>query len=139
MGILDKLFKAGSGKSDFKWDDFLPKEEGKPSIVILSSSCCNPLAIPGDEKLKKNVTEALTNSGIDTEIHLLTITSAQAHMGSLPDQHKDIGVKLMGLFQTKGIGAFPALLINGELVFYGGVPEVEQIQEKLGSMVEKRG
>jgi len=129
MKILDKLF--GSKKADIVTDQLLSIEEGKPSIVILSASCCNPLAIPGDNKLKKNVTEALTNLGMDIEVHLLTITSAQSHMNSLPAQYKGLGTKLMGLFQSKGIGAFPALIINGEIAFYGGIPQVEQIQKKL--------
>jgi len=129
MKLLDKLF--GSHKTDMPMAELLTGVEGKPSIVILSASCCNPLAIPGDEKLKKNVTEALSNLGIDAEIHLLTITSAQASMGSLPAQFKELGNKLMGLFQSRGIGAFPALIINGELALYGGVPEVQLIQEKL--------
>lgn len=135
MKILEKLFGGGAKKTDVALEELLSREEGKPSIVILSASCCNPLAIPGDNKLKKNVTGALTNLGIDLEVHLVTITSAQSHMNSLPAQHKELGNKLMGLFQSKGIGAFPALIINGKIAFYGGVPQVEQIQEKLAHLL----
>ena len=135
MKILDKLF--GGPKADIDFDELFAVAEDKPSIVILSSSCCNPLAIPGDTKLKEHVTAALSNLDINTEIHTLTITNAQAHMSSLPEQHKELGTKLMGLFQSKGIGAFPALLINGDLVFYGGIPEVEQIEEKLAAILAR--
>jgi hypothetical protein len=134
MKLLEKLFGCGSKKDDIALDELLSGKEGKPSIVILTASCCNPLAIPGDNKIKNNIAGALTNLGIDTEIHLFTITSAQSSLNSLPDQHKELGNKVMGLFQSKGLGAFPALIINGELVFYGGIPEVEQIQEKLASL-----
>ena len=132
MKFLEKLFGAGGQKGP-SMEEMFVSEEGKPSVIILSSSCCNPLAGPGDEKLNNNITEALANLGMETEIHLLSITKAQAQMGSLPEQHKDLGSKVMGLFQSKGIAAFPALLINGELIFYGGIPETEQIQEKLAA------
>ena len=136
MKILEKLFGLGSPKVDIPLDELLSGKEGKPAIVILSASCCNPLAIPGDKKIKNNIAGALANLGIETEVHLFTITSAQSSLNSLPAQHKELGNKVMGLFQSKGLGAFPALIINGDLVFYGGIPEVEQIQNKLASLIQ---
>ena len=38
---------------------------------------------------------------------------------------------VVGLFQAKGLSIFPLLIINGRVAFYGGVPPIAQIEERL--------
>jgi hypothetical protein len=38
---------------------------------------------------------------------------------------------LATLFQTQGLAAFPLLIVDGRIAFYGGVPSTETIELKL--------
>jgi hypothetical protein len=111
------------------------------NIGILSARCCNPAAVAMDEELIQNVKEAMGKTSTELEINFETITTAQKSLrslaGKLNDSQNTLVDKITSLFQVKGLSMFPVLLINGELAFYGGVPTIEMIQEKLVAMEKK--
>lgn len=134
----------------FSWFTGKKSEAGKRlvemlspgSVVILSAKCCNPMAGPADEALTAKLKAACAETGVDAQIiRVETVTEAQS---ALPSVAKELDArqlaltqKLTTLFMTQGLGVFPMLIIDGEMAFYGGVPEVAQIREKLQAMQAK--
>jgi hypothetical protein len=124
-----------------KWPFSGPSESKIPVILspgkigYLSASCCNPAAVPGDEELASNVKQALDQLGLELELHKETLTHAQASLpstvGSLDEQQKGVVNKVMTLFSTRGLEAFPMLFIDGDLAFYGGTPTIDQLTERM--------
>ena len=107
----------------------------KNNIGILSAACCDSTAGPKDEALKASVRQAMENTGDRRAVVVETITSAQQHMRSLEAQ-ADLGQKLLiqnvvTLFQANGLSIFPLLIINGRVAFYGGVPTIALIEQRL--------
>lgn len=107
----------------------------KHNIGILSAACCDSTAGPKDEALQDSLREAMERTGDSRAVVVETITSAQRHMRALEAQ-ADLGQKLLiqnvvTLFQAKGLSIFPLLIINGRVAFYGGVPPIAQIEERL--------
>lgn len=131
--MLDWLFGSGS---DSKVQQLL----APGNIGYLSASCCNPMAAPLDDQLEANVRQALANLQLNVEIHKETLTGAQSSMRSAMSQMNlkqgKVGAKVMSLFSTRGLSAFPCLFVSGELAFYGGVPTTEAIQEYLTAHLE---
>jgi hypothetical protein len=107
----------------------------KNNIGILSAACCDSTAGPKDEALKASVRQAMERTGDRRAVVVETITSAQQHMRSLEAQ-ADLGQKLLiqnvvTLFQANGLSIFPLLIINGRVAFYGGVPTIALIEQRL--------
>ena len=107
----------------------------KNNIGILSAACCDSSAGPKDEALRDSLREAMERTGDRRTVVVETITSAQRHMRALEAQ-ANLGQKLLiqnvvTLFQAKGLSIFPLLIINGRVAFYGGVPPIAQIEERL--------
>jgi len=107
----------------------------KNNIGILSAACCDSTAGPKDEGLKDNLRQAMARTGDHRAVVVETITSAQQHMRALEAQ-ADLGQKLLiqnvvTLFQANGLSIFPLLIINGRIAFYGGVPTLALIEQRL--------
>jgi hypothetical protein len=107
----------------------------KNNIGILSAACCDTTAGPKDEALKASVRQAMERTGDCRAVVVETITSAQQHMRALEAQ-ADLGQKLLiqnvvTLFQANGLSIFPLLIINGRVAFYGGVPTLDLIEQRL--------
>jgi hypothetical protein len=104
-------------------------------VGYLSASCCNPAAGPVDEQLVTNLKQAMANLGLDLTIYKETLTGAQAGMRSammhLSLKQGKVVTKVMGLFNSKGMTAFPMLFVDGDVAFYGGVPSTAEIEEYL--------
>jgi hypothetical protein len=125
----------------FKWllggetDSKIPKILGRDNVGYLSASCCHPAAAASDEQLLRNVKEAMAELGVEREIHVETLTGAQAGMrsilGHLDLRQSGVVTKVMSLFSTKGLSAFPILFVNGEIAFYGGIPTKAEIVEHM--------
>lgn len=102
-------------------------------IGYLSASCCNPSAAVADQQLVDNVQQALNNLQLPLELQKETLTGAQASMrsamGQLSLKQSAVAAKIMSLFSTRGLSAFPCLFIDGELAFYGGIPTVQEIED----------
>lgn len=107
----------------------------KNNVGILSAACCDSTAGPKDEDLKQNLLKAMEQAGDQRAVIVETITSAQQHMRTLESQadasQKQLIQNVVALFQANGLSIFPLLIVNGRVAYYGGVPSVEMIQEKL--------
>jgi hypothetical protein len=105
------------------------------NVGVLSAACCDSTAGPKDERLKKNLLDAMEKSGDNRAVIVETITSAQKHMRALASQadpnQKRLIESVITLFNANGLGIFPLLIINGRVAYYGGVPSAEMIQESL--------
>lgn len=108
------------------------------SVGVLSAQCCNPAAVTKDEQLLANLNQALANTRIDAPVHFETISAAQKSLrklsGQLDNRQQALVNQLMGLFQTKGLGMFPVVIVDGELVSCGSVPSAEAMAEKLSTL-----
>ena len=101
-------------------------------VVILSDVCCAPNRSASDESVEKNVYEALKQLNSSAEIR--TVCSTAALKGyALPQQQGEINT----LFQRYGVKFVPAILVNGEFVFMGNVPSVDQIKAKIEQMISQ--
>jgi len=107
----------------------------KNNVGILSAACCDSTAGPKDEGLKQNLLKAMEQASDPRAVIVETITNAQQHMRTLEAQadagQKQLIQNVVALFQANGLSIFPLLIVNGRVAFYGGVPSVEMIQEKL--------
>lgn len=105
------------------------------AIGYLSASCCNPAAVGADVQLVDNLRQAMEKLGLQQDVHMETLTGAQAGMRStlprLSLQQGKVVTKVMTLFSTKGMNAFPILFVNGDVAFYGGVPTADEIEAYL--------
>jgi len=107
----------------------------KNNIGILSAACCDSTAGAKDEALQESLREAMARTGDRRAVVVETITAAQQHMRALQAQ-ADLGQKLLiqnvvTLFQANGLSIFPLLIINGRIAFYGGVPTIAHIEQRL--------
>lgn len=107
----------------------------RKNIGILSAACCDSTAGPKDEALKDSLRQAMERTGDGRAVVVSTITSAQQHMRALEAQ-ADLGQKLLiqnvtTLFHAHGLSIFPLLIINGRVAFYGGVPPIGDIEQRL--------
>ncbi len=92
-------------------------------ISILSVSCCNPAMRSEDQTYLAKVQEALAQSDVEAMVSIVTISEAFYSIG------KDKVSALMPLWKKYGAALMPALLIDDELVLYGGIPTKEKIIE----------
>lgn len=107
----------------------------KNNVGVLSAACCDSTAGLKDEGLKQNLLKAMEQIGDTRPVVVETITSAQQHMRKLEAQadegQKQLIQSVVALFQANGLSIFPLLIVNGRVAYYGGVPSVEMIQERL--------
>lgn len=110
------------------------------SVSILSASCCDASAAPKEQALKRNVAEAMRRLKQQGSIHIETITGAQKGLrnlaGELASDQRRLVETVTQLFQTEGLTVFPMLIVDGRVVYYGGVPSVDMIEEKLRSRAQ---
>lgn len=123
---------CASGSSDAAATRALLDES---NVGILSAACCDATAAPKDEALKRNLLEAMEQAGDRRAVIVETITSAQRHMRTIQaqadDGQKQLVQSVVALFQANGLSIFPLLIVDGRVAFYGGVPSVEMIRERL--------
>jgi hypothetical protein len=127
--MFKKLFCCSKNKVNLEqWFHF---DDEKPSIIILSGLCCNPLSYGIDEKLKNTVNQALATVNKAAEVRTISVTEAREHLSTLSDKHSLLVENIQSVFQSHGLKAFPALIINGKLAFYGGAPSADMLVDKL--------
>jgi hypothetical protein len=111
------------------------------SVSILSASCCDPSSAPKDEELKRNVNAAMEKLNQCEPVCFETITGAQAGIrglsGKLDTKQQRLVDTVIQLFQTQGMSVFPMLIVDGRIAYYGGVPTVGMISEKLRARAAK--
>jgi hypothetical protein len=108
---------------------------GKGTVGILSASCCDPTSAPKDETLKANLSEAMDSLGDKRSVVFETITAAQWRLRTAKKyddaEHQALAQNIMSLFHANGLSVFPMLIVDRQIVFYGGVPQASMIRERL--------
>ena len=110
---------------------------GPGQVLLLSAACCDAMSSPKDDELAANLSEAMALTGLNYTVALTTLTDTQkqlrAHGASLDGIAATFRDQLGSLFQTHGLAAFPLLLVEGQLAFYGGVPSPQAIAQRLSA------
>lgn len=97
----------------------------KMKITVLSIACCNPSTANQDQQYISRIKEVLTKTNIEAQLEMVAASDAAFGLKT------SYARKLLPLFNKYGMSVAPALFINGELVFYGGVPSVEKLTEAI--------
>jgi hypothetical protein len=127
--MFKKLF--GFGKEKLDLEQVFQPDGDNPSVVILSGICCNPLSYGIDDKLKETVKQALARVGKSAEVKTITLTDAREGLDTLSEKNALLIEEIQSIFQSHGLKAFPAVIINSRLAFYGGTPSIDMLVEKL--------
>lgn len=94
------------------------------NFLIVSASCCYPGMAVFDEQAKKVIEQAASEVGVKAEVKIVP-GSTVVYGGVIP---KPVLNKLMSRFSRNETG--PAVLLNGEIIFYG-VPKLEEMKTVL--------
>ena len=101
------------------------RKETPLGIVIITGSCCIPGMAPLEERARRVVEQAISETGVATQVRLMPATTA--YMGGAP---KEVIAQLVGRYNQSGQIGLPVILVNGKAVSFG-LPEVEQIKTAL--------
>jgi hypothetical protein len=87
-----------------------------------------------DAKALGAVSEGLQLAQAETKPLLVSALDAQRYAGSLSasaePEVKRLVQYIVALYTQHGLGAFPIILIDRRVAFYGGVPTAEQFAER---------
>ena len=113
------------------------------SVAVISAACCDAMSTPKDEELAANLTAALESTNLKRPVAFGTLTETRQQLRDVGSALDSVAVEfrnqLGALFQTQGLAAFPLLLVDGRVAFYGGVPSIGAIAEKLVSTLTSEG
>lgn len=99
------------------------------NVVILSGSCCNPLVAITDKKVEKRVREIANEAGIEVQFSTIKISDIAFTGLGMGKENSDA---VRSLISSKGMSVLPIVFFNNKIAFYGGVPSVNVICEKMG-------
>lgn len=99
------------------------------TILIISAACCYSGMAVFDAQAKKVIKQAIEENGMEADVKIIPGVT-DIYGGVLP---KHVMNDLMKKFSRNETG--PAILINGEVVFYG-VPKLEDIKVVLENLQE---
>ncbi|WOB10924.1 hypothetical protein [Piscinibacter gummiphilus] len=107
------------------------------SVAVVSAACCDATSTPKDEELAANLGSALERTNLQRPVAFGTLTGTRQQLrdagAAINAVALDFRNQLGALFQNQGLAAFPLLLVDGRIAFYGGVPSIDAIAEKLSS------
>jgi hypothetical protein len=103
------------------------------NITLISMSCCNPALKPQDQQYKRRVEEALAAAKVTAQIETASATDMMHRMSDTQAK------KIMPLFKKHGAAVAPLMLIDGDIVFYGGVPTLEKLTETISARAAGQG
>jgi len=106
------------------------RKETPLGIVIITGSCCIPGMAPLEERARRVVEQAISETGVAAQVRLMPATTA--YMGGAP---KEVIAQLVGRYNQSGQIGLPVILVNGKAVSFG-LPEVEQIKTALFRSVD---
>ena len=115
---------------------------GPDVAVVLSACCCMAGTAAADGQVEAVARAALKEAGLDWPVLTITVTEAQgalARIGrELGPAEAQLAQQVSELFATKGLGAFPVLLIDQRVLAYGGVPGLPLVLSALASRQDTR-
>lgn len=105
------------------------------SATIVSASCCMQGTADTDAALKAVTRAALDARGLDWPLLTVTVTQAQSSLsaitGNLDARGQAVAQQVSELFMSHGLTAFPVLIINQQVIAYGGVPDIDLVLKAL--------
>lgn len=102
-------------------------------ISIITFSCCNPAMASEDRTLVRLINNAMAKTGSAAEVSIVPASEAVTTFDE--DQMKE----LAPLFRRYGTSMLPAILIDGRLAMYGGVPTEDKLLEVLQMHLGRNG
>lgn len=115
--------------------DQLRQALSKNSVAIVSASCCMQGTAETDAALESVVRAALDSRALDWPLLTVTVTQAQSSLPavtrSLDPQGAAVAQQVSDLFMSHGLTAFPVLIVNQQVIAYGGVPHVDLVLKAL--------
>ena len=97
----------------------------KMKITVISAACCNPSLALQDQEYISKIKEVLSKFNVEAQLEIIAASDAVFGL------KVNYVTKLMPLFKKYGMSVAPALFINDDLVFYGGVPSIEKLTEAI--------
>lgn len=113
--------------------DSTEQETAEVGIVIISGSCCIPGMAPLDERVRRLVDQAVSETGVRARVGIAPAATAMA--GGLPPEMVS---QLFRDFSQSGRIGLPAILIDGKAISFG-LPGVETLKTALLHAAEARG
>lgn len=101
----------------------------KLRLTIFSVACCHPETAVYDRKYIDLVKKALTETGIEADMDMVTATESR-----LSIRYYFVG-EIMPMYKKYGAAVAPALFINEHLKIYGGLPSMDKLKEVLTAAV----
>jgi hypothetical protein len=142
LQALRKLFNPSSAPTTADTstlDDMI----GRGSVAVISAACCDAMSTPKDEELAANLVAALDKASLQRPVAFGTLTGTRQQLRDAGSTLEGVALEfrnqLGALFQAEGLAAFPLLLVDGRIAFYGGVPSVDAIAQKLASALADQG
>lgn len=104
-------------------------------LVIMSAACCDATCAPRDAEMAENLALALRQADSGASVTVATLTDTQRQLKALGADAvgavAQLRDQLGGVFRAHGLAAFPLLLVDGRVAFYGGIPSVDAIVARL--------
>ena len=134
--MLDKLCSLFCSPSNSSSSDLSSVIE-PGAISVVSASCCSSTSAVNDDAMLNTVRDYIDREGLNKNINFITITDAQKALPelskSLNAQQTQLVGQIQTLFTTQGLNVFPLLIVDQNIAFYGGIPTVDMLSEKLSS------
>jgi hypothetical protein len=112
------------------------------AIAVVSIACCGMGSKDDDAKALRAVSEGLQLAQAPADALLISAMDAQRYAGNVP-RSADPAVKrlvqqIVALYTQHGFAAFPIILIDRKVAFYGGVPTAEQFAQRHRRLMGER-
>ncbi|MBT0962399.1 hypothetical protein [Denitromonas iodatirespirans] len=138
----------------FKWFSCCAADTASPSGIepieralqpgttaVISVACCTPGAAGGDEEVLAAVAQGLKLLGDERVPLLVSATEAQKFAMGMP-AHLDAPARraveqVVALFSQHGMGIFPVVMVDRQIVFYGGIPTPDQLAQRVRNLRER--
>lgn len=112
------------------------------SVAVVSIACCGMGRAEDDAVALRAVNDGLQLAQADGNAVLVSAMDAQRYAGSVPASAeppvKRLVQQIVALYTQHGFAAFPIVLIDRRVAFYGGVPSAEQFAERYRRIVGER-
>ena len=132
---LRRFFEPGSTGPSAPGSAPLHALLGAGRVGILSAACCDAMSRPKDEQLARHLAEAMQHTGSQRPVVQATLTATRQQLRELGSAADTATAafqdELSSVFQTHGLAAFPLLIVDGQIAFYGGVPSPDAIASSL--------
>lgn len=104
------------------------------SVAVVSIACCGMGSASDDVLALRAVSEGMQLADAQGDVALVSAMDAQRYAGNIPSSAeptvKRLVQQITALYTQHGFAAFPIVLIDRRVAFYGGIPSAEQFAER---------